>query len=187
MRALPDRTTAEALAMGIDRSMASYKTYNSGTWDRITNLRLAVTLLDGTLVPSGRDVLAERRDRRADDRARLPARPRDHRHRVRGGGRRRHLAGRDDRLQRRLGGGAQDHRAQSAQPLHQPVPARARRHRVLAVPGPQVPERHEELGPGEGHRRVGRDPRGDLRRRAPARRELVGVDDHHRDRRRSSA
>ena len=36
--------------MGIDRSMASYKTYNSGTWDRITNLRLAVTLLDGSLV-----------------------------------------------------------------------------------------------------------------------------------------
>lgn len=52
-RALPDRSTAEARAMGIDRSMGSYKTYNSGTWDRITNLRLGVTLLDGTLVPPG--------------------------------------------------------------------------------------------------------------------------------------
>ena len=39
--------------MGIERAMGSYKTYNSGTWDRITNLRLGVTLLDGTLVPPG--------------------------------------------------------------------------------------------------------------------------------------
>jgi vancomycin resistance protein YoaR len=52
-RALPERSTAEARAMGIDRAMGSYKTYNAGTWDRITNLRLGVTLLDGTLVPPG--------------------------------------------------------------------------------------------------------------------------------------
>jgi vancomycin resistance protein YoaR len=51
--ALPDRSTAEAQAMGIDRLMGSYKTYNAGTWDRITNLRLGVTLLDGTLVAPG--------------------------------------------------------------------------------------------------------------------------------------
>ena len=53
MRALPERTTQEALAMGIDTRMASYKTYNAGTWDRITNLRLGVTLLDDTLVAPG--------------------------------------------------------------------------------------------------------------------------------------
>ena len=47
------RTTAEARAMGIDRRMGIYKTYNSGTADRITNLRLGVTLLDGTLVRPG--------------------------------------------------------------------------------------------------------------------------------------
>jgi vancomycin resistance protein YoaR len=52
-RAVPQRTTKEALAMGIDRRMASYKTYNSGTWDRITNLRLGVSALDDTLVPPG--------------------------------------------------------------------------------------------------------------------------------------
>jgi vancomycin resistance protein YoaR len=51
VRAAPERTTAEAQAMGIDRALGSYKTYNAGTWDRITNLRLGVTLLDGTLVP----------------------------------------------------------------------------------------------------------------------------------------
>ncbi len=52
-RAAPERSTAEARAMGIDRRMGYYKTYNSGTSDRITNLRLGVTLLDGTLVPPG--------------------------------------------------------------------------------------------------------------------------------------
>jgi vancomycin resistance protein YoaR len=39
--------------MGIEHALGSFKTYNSGTWDRITNLRLGVTLLDGTLVPPG--------------------------------------------------------------------------------------------------------------------------------------
>jgi vancomycin resistance protein YoaR len=53
VQAVPEITTAEAQAMGIDRRMASYKTWNSGTWDRITNLRLGVTLLDGTLVEPG--------------------------------------------------------------------------------------------------------------------------------------
>jgi vancomycin resistance protein YoaR len=52
-RAAPDRTTAEALAMGIDRRMSAYKTYYSGTADRITNPRLGVAYLDGTLVPPG--------------------------------------------------------------------------------------------------------------------------------------
>jgi vancomycin resistance protein YoaR len=53
VEASPARSTAEAHAMGIEHRMGSYKTYNSGTWDRITNLRLGVTLLDGTLVRPG--------------------------------------------------------------------------------------------------------------------------------------
>lgn len=53
VHAAPERTTAEALAMGIDRRMSSYKTYYSGTPDRITNLQLGVKALDGTLVPPG--------------------------------------------------------------------------------------------------------------------------------------
>jgi vancomycin resistance protein YoaR len=53
VRARPERTTREALAMGIDRRMASYKTYYSGTTDRITNLQLGVRRLDGTLVRPG--------------------------------------------------------------------------------------------------------------------------------------
>lgn len=52
-RARPERTTTEAQAMGIDRRLSLYKTYNAGTSDRITNLRLGVTLLDDTLVAPG--------------------------------------------------------------------------------------------------------------------------------------
>ena len=52
-RAVPERSTAEALAMGIDTRMASYKTYYSGTSDRISNLQLGVGALDGTLVAPG--------------------------------------------------------------------------------------------------------------------------------------
>ena len=68
-RAVPERTTKEALAMGIDRRMASYKTYNSGTWDRIVNLRLGVSALDDTLVPPGgtfslNDAIGERTEER---------------------------------------------------------------------------------------------------------------------------
>jgi vancomycin resistance protein YoaR len=53
VRAAPALTTSDALAMGIDRRMGSYKTYNSGTADRITNLRLGVQELDDTLVAPG--------------------------------------------------------------------------------------------------------------------------------------
>jgi vancomycin resistance protein YoaR len=53
VRATPERSTAEALAMGIDRRMSSYKTYYSGTSDRIMNLQLGVRALDGTLVAPG--------------------------------------------------------------------------------------------------------------------------------------
>ena len=53
VRAAPERTTREALAMGIDRRMAAYKTYYSGTADRISNLQLGVEELDGTLVRPG--------------------------------------------------------------------------------------------------------------------------------------
>jgi vancomycin resistance protein YoaR len=52
-RAQPERTTSDALAMGIDRRLATYKTFNSGTADRIANLRLGATILDDSLVPPG--------------------------------------------------------------------------------------------------------------------------------------
>ena len=51
--AAPERTTAEAQAMGIERRLASYTTLYAGTPDRITNLQLAISLLNGALVAPG--------------------------------------------------------------------------------------------------------------------------------------
>ena len=74
VRAVPERTTAEALAMGIDTRMASYKTYYSGTYDRITNLQLGVAALDGTLVaPGGTFSLNEAIGERTEERGFRPA------------------------------------------------------------------------------------------------------------------
>jgi vancomycin resistance protein YoaR len=53
VRSRPARSTAEARALGITEELSTYKTYNAGTADRITNLRLGVEALDGTLVPPG--------------------------------------------------------------------------------------------------------------------------------------
>ena len=50
----PDRSTADAQAMGIERRLASYTTLYAGSYDRITNLRLAISLLNGALVAPGR-------------------------------------------------------------------------------------------------------------------------------------
>lgn len=51
--AAPSLTTAEAKAMGITRVMATYTTAYAGTADRIHNLQLAVSILDGALVAPG--------------------------------------------------------------------------------------------------------------------------------------
>ena len=51
----PEFTTAEARALGISTVLASFSTFYSGTADRIRNLQLAVSLLDGTLVAPGQD------------------------------------------------------------------------------------------------------------------------------------
>jgi vancomycin resistance protein YoaR len=73
-RAVPERSTAEALAMGIDTRMASYKTYYSGTSDRIANLQLGVGALDGTLVaPGGTFSLNEAIGERTAERGFRPA------------------------------------------------------------------------------------------------------------------
>ncbi len=49
----PELTTSKARAMGIETVLASYSTLYSGSADRIRNLQLAVSLLDGTLVAPG--------------------------------------------------------------------------------------------------------------------------------------
>jgi vancomycin resistance protein YoaR len=49
----PALTTSEAQGLGITRALASYSTAYSGTADRINNLQLAVSLIDGALVAPG--------------------------------------------------------------------------------------------------------------------------------------
>jgi vancomycin resistance protein YoaR len=51
--AAPERTTAEAKAMGITGQLVAYSTAYAGSADRIHNLQLAISLLDGTLVSPG--------------------------------------------------------------------------------------------------------------------------------------
>ncbi len=48
-----ERTTAEVQAMGVERRLASYTTLYAGTPDRITNLQLGISLLNGALVAPG--------------------------------------------------------------------------------------------------------------------------------------
>ncbi|MBD0317354.1 MAG: VanW family protein [Thermoleophilia bacterium] len=49
----PKLTTKRARALGVTRVLSSYSTAYSGTADRIRNLRLAVSLLDGTTLAPG--------------------------------------------------------------------------------------------------------------------------------------
>jgi vancomycin resistance protein YoaR len=53
VRTTPALSTDDARAMGITELLSTYKTYNAGSVDRITNLRLGVEALDGTLVAPG--------------------------------------------------------------------------------------------------------------------------------------
>ncbi len=49
----PEFTSAEAEALGVTRVLSSYSTFYAGSADRITNLRLAVQLLDGARIAPG--------------------------------------------------------------------------------------------------------------------------------------
>ncbi len=70
----PERSTAEARAMGIERRLSSYTTLNAGTSDRITNLRRAIDLLNGALVaPGGTFSFNERVGERTVERGFRPA------------------------------------------------------------------------------------------------------------------
>ena len=69
-----DRTVADVQAMGIERRLASYTTLYAGTWDRITNLRLGISLLNGALVaPGGTFSFNERVGERTLERGFRPA------------------------------------------------------------------------------------------------------------------
>jgi len=52
-QAEPSLTTREAKALGITRELVRYSSFYTGTADRITNLKLATSLLDGTRIAPG--------------------------------------------------------------------------------------------------------------------------------------
>ncbi len=172
-RAVPERSTAEALAMGIDTRMASYKTYYSGTADRITNLQLGVRALDGTLVAPGgtfslNEVIGERTVERGFRSAPVII-GNEYAEEVGGGTSQVATTAFNAAWEAGLG----HQRAPSALALHQPLPARAGRDRVLAVTRPQVRERHRHVGARQGIRRRRRNQHRHLRWRVAPRRELV--------------
>ena len=166
--------------MGIDTRMASYKTYYSGTADRITNLQLGVRALDGTLVaPGGTFSLNEAIGERTVERGFRSAPV---------------IIGNE--YAEEVGGGTSQvattafnaaweaglriTRAAPALAVHQPLPARARRHGVLAVARPEVRQRHRHLGARQGIRGERRDQHRDLRGRVAPRRELGVAARRHR-------
>ena len=53
VRSAPSLSTDEARRMDISEQLSTYKTYYAGSADRITNLRLGIQALDGTLVAPG--------------------------------------------------------------------------------------------------------------------------------------
>ena len=70
----PELTTADARGLGIERRLGSYTTLNAGTWNRITNLRRGIELLNGALVAPGATFsLNERIGERTIERGFLPA------------------------------------------------------------------------------------------------------------------
>ena len=73
----PDVTTAELAALGIRDLVSEFTTYYPPGQPRVVNIRRAAAVIDGTILPSGRDVLDERGARRADGREGLRARAAD--------------------------------------------------------------------------------------------------------------
>ena len=136
--AQPKRSTAQAKAMGITRRIAGYETIYGGDPESHPQRPARRAADRREAGRAGRDLLLQRRHRRAHGRQGLPRGARDHQRRGHLRARRRCVPGLDDRLQRRLRGRPEDHRADEPRPLHQPLPAGPRRDRQLPRRRPQV-------------------------------------------------
>ena len=125
------RTTVAAVAMGITGLVGSYETRLRRGRQPDPQRRAGRAPDRRQADRARRDLLVQRRHRRAHGRQGLPGRPGDHQRRAFDRARRRRLPGLDDRLQRRLRGGAADHRAYEPRALHLALPAGPRRDRRL--------------------------------------------------------
>ena len=101
---------------------------------------------------TGRVLLAQRRARQADGRARVRLRAADLRRAARGRGRRRHQPGRHDALQRRVLRRREARRPPGAPVLHLALPDGARGDRLVGRPGARLPQRLAGGDPHEGRR-----------------------------------
>ena len=177
--AQPNRSTAQAKAMGITTRVGRYETIYGGDPNRIHNVQLVAHLVDGKLIAPGATFsFNQATGERTADKGFREA-PVIINGELTNGPRRRRLPGLDDGLQRRLRGWPEDHRADEPRALHQPLPAGPRRDGQLPGRRPEVRQRHGALAAAAHLRRLVLARRRALRRAAePARRE--------RDRSRSS-
>ena len=163
--AQPQRTTAEAQAMGITGTVGTYETFYGGDPNRIHNVQLVAHLVDGKLIAPGATFSFNGATGERTRGEGLPRGAGDHQRRAPDRPRRRRLPGLDDGLQRRVRGGPADHRAHEPRALHLALPARPRRDRQLPGHRPQVRQRHRALAAAPHVRRLVVADRRPLRRR----------------------
>ena len=142
----PEFTSAEAEALGVTRVLSSYSTFYAGSADRITNLRLAVQLLDGArIAPGATFSFNDRVGERTLERGFRPAPV---------------IVG--DKYEEDVGGGVSQvattvfnaaweaglpiSGAQPARAVHRALPARPGRDGELPEPRPEVRQRHRPTG-----------------------------------------
>ncbi len=96
----PEFTTEDAEALGVVEEISDFTTYFPYAEYRNTNIGRAAEIVDGYLLEAGRDVLAQRRRRRADGGERLHRGLHHQQRHLQGGPRRRGLADGDHDVQR---------------------------------------------------------------------------------------
>ena len=128
----PKRTTAQAQAMGITGLVGHYETSFSGTANRIHNVELVARLIDNKFIAPGAVFSFNQTTGERNAKKGFLHGAGDHQRRGLRRARRRRLPGFDDRVQRCFRGRARDRGAHQPRALHQPLPARARRHGELA-------------------------------------------------------
>ena len=120
--AQPERSTAEAKAMGITGVVGSYTTTYGGTPGRVHNVQPRGGPDRRRADRAGRPVLVQRHDRRAQRGEGVRGGAGDHQRRAPDRDRRGRLPGLDDGLQRGLRGGPLDRSADEPRALHRPLP-----------------------------------------------------------------
>ena len=148
-KAPPTLSDAEARALHISTRIGTYTTAVAGTSNRLTNVSLGSSLHEQHADRARQDLLGERHHRRAHRGQGLQDGAHHHQRQAWRHGRRRHVPGLDDGLQRCLRGRPADRRAPQPRALHRALPAGARRDRELRLLRPQVPQRHTPLDPAQ--------------------------------------